>query len=90
MKKRKIHHACTILRTCEITHGTMSMAPGGGYKKGKTEIVTEACGSPLFDDVRQASGVCRSCAEGWEVEGNKFANEAEKAKALAAPKTTAQ
>lgn len=89
MKKSQVHHSCTILRTSEVTHGTLSMN-GGGYKKGKTEIVTEPCGTPLFDDVRKASGVCRSCANGWEVEGNKFANKAEKAKALAAPKTAAQ
>lgn len=87
--KKKIYHQCSILRTKEVTHGTMSMG-SGAYTKGKIDTVTEPCGSPLFDDERQKSGVCRSCADGWEVKDNAFANPREKRRAEAAPKTKAQ
>lgn len=37
---------------------------------GKPTVVVRACGSPLFDDDGRASGVCRSCARGWQVDEN--------------------
>jgi len=45
-------------------------------------IETKPCGSPLFGaDV--ARGICRGCASGWEVDGNRYADPAERSRALA-------
>lgn len=75
---------CTIRRTVKVTHGTMSMV-GGASTTGRTEIVTEACGTPLFSNTEEERGICSSCAKGWSVRDNTFASEKEKARATGRP-----
>jgi hypothetical protein len=69
---------CTVLRTCRVTSGVFR---GGKFVKAGTEVVTAPCGVPIFGDDERASGICRSCRRGWEIEGNRFANAEEKARA---------
>ena len=78
--KTKQHHACTILRTFVRT-SYKSLDDAQHERNGKSETVTEACNIPLFGNDARTSGVCSSCAEGWEVEENKFANDAERKRA---------
>lgn len=81
MKKKPTKHSlCTIRRTVKVTHYRVNMATGK-RTKGRSEIVTEPCGVPLFSDEHRRTGVCDSCAKGWDVEGNRFANAKEKARA---------
>lgn len=79
--------SCGILRTFVVTHGTMEFGTGT-IKMGRKETVTEIHNTPLFGDADRVHGVCRACRDGWEVPDNKFANEAERARALAAGKET--
>lgn len=76
----KRFHDCTILRTFIRKYGTLNMATGASTSE-RQETVTEPCNLPLFGDVERKRGVCRSCAKGWEVDGNKFANDGERSKA---------
>ena len=82
-------HECQIIRTMKITHGSLSTRTGKIAETGSS-VETRPCGGPLFADVRRESGVCRSCADGWEVEGNRFADVGERSKAQAAPKSRGQ
>lgn len=75
--KKKIAFDCQIKRIMVIRHSTVDMRTGE-QTPGKIEVVTKECGTPLFGDQ-----VCRGCAQGWEVEENKFASEKEKARAAA-------
>ncbi len=61
-----IKHSCEVERTFKRTHGTLNMATGE-YAEGRTEIVTEACNTPLFGAPRDdlARGVCSLCREEW-------------------------
>jgi hypothetical protein len=83
--KKPYRSSCTILRTFKVTHGTLDLATGK-TAKGRSETVTQPCNTPLFGAPETATGVCRSCAEGWEVPDNRFATPEEKAKALATTK----
>lgn len=76
------HTSCTITRTFERKSGHLNLATGA-FDLTKVETVTEPCNVPLFGR-HVDTGVCRSCSEGWEVAGNKFASPDEKARALAA------
>ncbi len=78
MKKSQSTH-CTIKRIVTVQHSTFNLRTGK-RTKGKTEVVTQECGTPLFGE---ATGICRSCAQGWEVKGNRFASKAERARAIA-------
>ena len=80
--KKKQSTQCTIRRIVVVRHSTIDMQTGK-ETPGKTQVVTEACGTPLFGD---PTGVCRSCAEGWQVKGNKFASDKEKTRAAASRK----
>lgn len=80
--KRAYHHSCTIIRTVKVTHSTLNMV-SGKTTEGKTEIVTKPCGIPLFGKPHSTTGVCRHCAEGWSVKDNCFANDQERARAVA-------
>jgi len=72
---------CTIKRTFTSTSGSLNLTTGK-LTLGYAKTVTAACGAPLFgDDMKH--GVCRACRQGWEVSGNRFANDAERARALA-------
>lgn len=73
---------CSARRTFKRTHGTLNMATGKSTK-GRSEVVTEPCNTPLFADEERARGICRSCASGWEHKDNKFASPKEKARATA-------
>lgn len=80
--KKKLHDSCTIRRTFKRTHGTLSLQTGK-CSEDRSEIVTEPCNTPLFEDLAKETGICRSCAEGWEHPENKFASKEEKARAMA-------
>ena len=70
---------CTILRIKLERHGHFS-CDTGEIVFDREETVTEACGTPLFGAHTQ-TGICRSCERGWEVEGNRFANQTERDRA---------
>jgi hypothetical protein len=70
---------CTTLRHKRITHSTMNILTGA-ITSGRVEERVEPCGVPLFSDKERASGTCRSCASGWEVDGNRFATAKETAR----------
>lgn len=74
-------HACTIRRTCVVTHGTLNMHTGDTHMD-RRETVTKECGTPLFGrDLER--GICRGCAAGWEHPDNRFADDAERQRAVA-------
>lgn len=73
---------CKIKRTMKVGHYSLNIVTGK-KTRGKSEIVTQRCGVPLFSPEEEASGICRSCHQGWSVKDNKFANERERATALA-------
>jgi hypothetical protein len=64
---------CTIIRTFIVT----TMSPVTWEEQGK-ETVTGPCNTPLFGDEERRAGVCRSCRKGWEVEGNRFADDVQR------------
>jgi len=70
---------CSILRIVVLRPATFNMVSGEMKSDGTEHVVTEACNTPLFQDA--SIGVCRACRTGWEVDGNKFASDAERAKA---------
>lgn len=76
----KQHSTCTIVRTIVVTHNTMNMVTGE-MTAGRKETKTEPCNTPIFTDEERHTGICKACRQGWEVEGNKFASEAEKKRA---------
>ena len=74
------HQSCTIHRT--ITRGKIAV----GLVTGKltildNEIETIPCGETLSGEECDR-GVCSSCSRGWETEHNKFADEAERERAI--------
>ncbi len=79
-KSKPSFSSCTVKRTFVRTSGKMN-ARTGELKVEKTETVTEECNVPLFGDHERKVGVCRGCAGGWEVQDNRFADEAEKLRA---------
>ncbi len=83
MSPVKTHSQCTISRTYKVTHGTMSMA-GGKSTTGRTVTETGPCRTPLFLDGEIAVGICESCARGWAVKDNTFANVRERKRAVQA------
>lgn len=72
---------CGVMRTKTIRHLTMTWGGGIDEGSGREEIVTELCGTPLFDENDRVRGVCGGCHSGWEVGGNRFANETERVRA---------
>ena len=74
---------CTILRTMRVGQGTLNIATGEPSQM-VYHTETRRCGTPLFREDHKARGVCASCARGWSVEDNRFANDAEQARALLA------
>lgn len=83
MSKDKIYSLCMVRRTAKITNHSVNMQTGA-KTGGETKVVTQACGTPLFNDEHQKAGVCRSCSEGWEVKDNTFATPEEKKRAMSA------
>jgi hypothetical protein len=69
-----------------VTRGSLNIATGA-LTSHETTTETRRCGVPLFSDQR-AHGVCRGCAEGWQVEGNRFATADEIATAEQAERAT--
>lgn len=78
MARLRQHSYCTVLRHKTLRHGTINMNTGA-FSAGEITQVTEPCNTPLFHEAERASGVCRSCADGWEVPGNRPASQAERA-----------
>jgi hypothetical protein len=60
-------HTCIVERTKLVRHGTFD---GDKLTYDRESIETEACGTPLFTDKEETTGVCRSCASGWQAAGN--------------------
>lgn len=58
------HATCTVVRIILRTAGTMDLATGRRTITGRA-WVRQPCGVPLFNPTHRASGVCRSCANGW-------------------------
>jgi hypothetical protein len=81
-------HSCEVERTIKRTHGTLNMGTGA-YTVGRSEVVTEACNTPLFGGKNEdmARGVCGSCRKGWTHPDNAAT---EKGKALIAASLAAQ
>jgi len=52
-----------------IRKGALNLATGE-MEMGAPESVVRACGAPLFSGDDRKHGVCRSCADGWNVPGN--------------------
>jgi hypothetical protein len=63
-RKSRFSSTCTTLRTRLVRNGTFNIVTGK-ISEGEATWVTEPCGTPLFDDAQRATGICRSCAEGW-------------------------
>jgi hypothetical protein len=75
----KRYSSCTIQRTWVEHHHTVNMLTGAATA-GESLTVTGPCGIPLFGE-RAEIGVCSSCASGWSVEGNCFADDLERERA---------
>jgi hypothetical protein len=73
--------ACTIKRIMKITSWTGNILTGEESEK-ITETRERLCAHPLFDPDERQTGVCNSCAKGHSVRGNKFANKAERERAV--------
>jgi hypothetical protein len=73
----KRFNSCTVRRIIKETHSTLSLTTGK-TTKGYTKVVTKACGTPLFGAPESLTGICLSCARGWEVKDNRFVNEEER------------
>jgi len=66
-------HSCRVERRVTTTAGRLDLATGETVFDGPETTEVRECGTPLFSDERRASGICRSCAEGWEAPGeNEF------------------
>jgi len=70
---------CNIQRKKVIEHGRFTST--GKFEITGTEIVIEPHGTPLFTEAETTTGICKSCREGWEVEGSLFASQAERERA---------
>ncbi len=75
MKKRR-YTQCIIRRTAKVTYGNMQFGGGKPTKPEpeRTAIETGACEKPLFGVQEIRTGICSSCAKGWEVPDNKFSS----------------
>jgi hypothetical protein len=62
-------HSCIVERTMVITNCKLNLATGEKTNI-REETVTRNCGTPLFGEIEQKLGVCRSCIMGWSVPGN--------------------
>jgi hypothetical protein len=51
---------CPAIRTKNVTHSSLNIMTGERGPE-RHEIVTEACGAPLFGNDREI-GLCRHCA----------------------------
>lgn len=69
--KKPYYSLCVVMRVKEVRH--FRLGDPEGTPPFKTETVTEPCGAPLFGDDFTATGICRSCARGWEVPTNRRA-----------------
>lgn len=77
------HNLCTVTRIKQVKSYSLNIV--SGERSDPTEyVVTEACGVPLFGDEERRTGVCRSCHQGWDMEGNTYATPAEKERAMKA------
>lgn len=56
--------SCTVMRRKLVEHSTLYL-PSGLQALGRQEWVTEACGTPLFEDEHIAARKCRGCLAGW-------------------------
>jgi len=65
----KLHHACTVVRTCLVTRGTMNLTTGA-FAEGEKAWETKPCGVPLFSEDERRAGTCKSCARGWNHPNN--------------------
>jgi len=82
--KKVYFSTCTIHRTRWTEHGTLDIVTGETATQS-AGLKTGACYIPLFRGIERTTGVCRSCHEGYEVEGrNFFATPAERERAVAA------
>jgi hypothetical protein len=72
--------ACTIKRIMKITSYRMDMLTGA-LSDEVTETRERLCATPLFHPDERQTGICNSCAKGFSVEGNIFANEVERERA---------
>jgi len=80
--KHLIFNACTIMRTFVRGHYTLKLnSDEMPVRSGADTVHTEPCNIPLFADPERITGICASCRKGWEVEGNKFATDAERERA---------
>ena len=59
--------SCSTWRVKRIKHSSFNLLTGDETPRGE-ETVLEQCNTPLFDE---PSGICRSCATGWQVNGNR-------------------
>lgn len=75
--------ACTVLRVKKVRHGTMTFGSGETEMTHMT-VETEPCGTPLFKEDETRAGICRSCAGGWNVDANRFVDDAERRRAVEA------
>lgn len=73
MKKRR-YTQCTIRRRMKVTYGTIQFGGGKSTKPTRTAIETGACEKPLFGAQEIRTGICSSCAKGWEVPDNTFSS----------------
>lgn len=76
-------NTCLIIRDRKTAHGTLDLATGK-TAMGPTRMETSICNAPLWSDREKKTGVCRSCASGYSVTGNRFANNTERQRAIAA------
>jgi hypothetical protein len=60
-------HTCTVIRRKLVKFG--HLGPDGPVWEGE-EWRIEPCATPLFTDVEQTSGRCRSCVSGWRTDNN--------------------
>ncbi len=75
MKKPR-YTECTIRRTAKVRYTNMQFGSISTKKPRtvRTAIETGACGTPLFSDQAIRTGICSSCAKGWEIPDNKFSS----------------
>jgi hypothetical protein len=74
------YSACNIIRVKAVETGHFNS--GVMFEADSMETRIEPHGTPLFTEQETMTGICRSCREGWEVEGNTFASPEERARAM--------
>lgn len=63
------HSLCIVQRAYDVRRGTLN-AETGEMLMGDPEPTIGPCNVPLFSGDDRKHGVCRSCADGWNVPGN--------------------